>query len=146
MSDNDHEFDIDNIGDIVIDLSSYDAGNTITIDPSYYGAGMSTSSISSIGTAGATLSYGAGTSASTWASTSYDSGMHVNGNITLQNDGDLKLGDRSLKEFMTKIEDRLAILVPDPEKLEKFQALKTAYEHYKTLERLCQIEEKEEDK
>jgi hypothetical protein len=38
----------------------------------------------------------------------------------------------------------MAILVPDPEKLEKFEALKRAYEHYKTMERLCQIEEQDE--
>jgi hypothetical protein len=59
---------------------------------------------------------------------------------------DIKIGDRSLKEFMIKMEERLAILVPDPNKLEKFQALKKAYEHYKTLESLCIEEPKEEDK
>ena len=35
-----------------------------------------------------------------------------------------------------KINERLAILVPDPAKLEKYAALKKAYEHYKTLEEL----------
>ena len=35
------------------------------------------------------------------------------------------------------MEQRLAILVPDPTKLEKFEALKKAYEHYKTMESLC---------
>lgn len=39
------------------------------------------------------------------------------------------------------IENRLNILVPDPEKLEKFEALQKAYEHYKHLEKLCEIEE-----
>lgn len=71
------------------------------------------------------------------------------GNITLGNthnsldvkgdanfDGDIKFKGKSLEELFTKIEDRLAILQPDPKKLEKYEALRKAYEHYKTLERL----------
>jgi hypothetical protein len=58
---------------------------------------------------------------------------------------DLKIDGKSLKEFMSKMEQRLAILVPDPTKLEKFEALKKAYEHYKTMESLCFDEPKEED-
>ncbi len=50
---------------------------------------------------------------------------------------DIKIDGQSLKEFMKKMEQRLAILVPDPVKLEKFEALKKAYEHYKTMESLC---------
>ena len=42
------------------------------------------------------------------------------------------------------MEQRLSILVPDPEKLEKFEALKKAYEHYKTMEALCFPNDKEE--
>lgn len=44
----------------------------------------------------------------------------------------------SLKENFEKINERLAILVPDLAKLEKFAALKAAYEHYKLLEKICQ--------
>jgi hypothetical protein len=58
---------------------------------------------------------------------------------------DITVGGKSLKEFMTKMEERLAILVPDPAKLEQFQALKKAYEHYKLMEKLCQEQPKEED-
>jgi len=50
---------------------------------------------------------------------------------------DIKIDGQSLKQFMKKMEQRLAILVPDPKKLEKFEALKKAYEHYKTMESLC---------
>lgn len=64
--------------------------------------------------------------------------------VTLGNNGiemdescDLKIGDISLKDFMQQMSDRLAILQPDPKKLEKFEALKQAYEHYKLLEKLC---------
>jgi hypothetical protein len=66
--------------------------------------------------------------------------------ISIAEAGDIKLGERSLKEFMLKMEERMAILVPDPKKLEKFAALKKAYEHYKTLESLCFIEEEVEQK
>lgn len=57
--------------------------------------------------------------------------------INVAEGADIKIGNKSLKEFMSKMEDRLAILQPDPDKLEKFEALKKAYEHYKTVEALC---------
>jgi hypothetical protein len=65
--------------------------------------------------------------------------------ISMEAGTDIKLGGKSLKEFMNKMEERLAILVPDPKKLEKFEALKKAYEHYKTMESLC-FDEPEEEK
>ena len=46
---------------------------------------------------------------------------------------------------MEKIESRLAILTPDPEKLEHFEALKKAYDHYKALEALCQLPKEDKD-
>ena len=46
---------------------------------------------------------------------------------------------------MTKMEERLAILVPDPVKMEKFEALKKAYDHYKLMEKLCQEEPEKDD-
>lgn len=52
-------------------------------------------------------------------------------------DGDVKIQGHSILHLLNKIEDRLAVLQePSPERLEKFAALKKAYEHYKTLERL----------
>jgi chemotaxis protein CheY-P-specific phosphatase CheC len=60
----------------------------------------------------------------------------LSGGLNLDKDADIKIGDRSLKEFMDTVSDRLAILQPDPAKLEQFAALKAAYEHYKMLERL----------
>lgn len=51
--------------------------------------------------------------------------------------GDIKIGNRSLKNFMDSVEKRLCILDnPDPEKLAKFAALKEAYEYYKLMEKL----------
>ena len=70
----------------------------------------------------------------TW-SISTNPGLHVKDDATFE--GDIKWKGRSLGKLMEKIEDRLAILQePDAEKLEKFAALKKAYDHYKTLERL----------
>jgi hypothetical protein len=38
---------------------------------------------------------------------------------------------------LAAIEERLAILTPDLQKLEKYSALKQAYDNYKLLETLC---------
>jgi len=43
---------------------------------------------------------------------------------------------KHLQEQLDSINERLAILQPNPEHLEKYDALREAYEHYKTLERL----------
>jgi hypothetical protein len=43
------------------------------------------------------------------------------------------------------IESRLSILKPDPEKLEKWEALREAYEHYKSLETLIGNGDLEDD-
>jgi hypothetical protein len=61
--------------------------------------------------------------------------LKVTGNADF--DGDVKIQGHSIVKLLKSIEDRLAILQePTPEKLEKFAALKKAYDHYKTLERL----------
>ena len=71
----------------------------------------------------------------------FDSGVNIKeGDLQIHEDGDIKIGNRSLKTFMDTMEKRLAILQPDPEKLEKFEALRKAYEHYKTVEALCHDE------
>jgi hypothetical protein len=69
----------------------------------------------------------------TWGSS--DSSIQVNGDAAFE--GDIKWKGRSLGKLLEKIEDRLAIISePDPEKLEKYAALKKAYDHYKLLEKL----------
>lgn len=63
------------------------------------------------------------------------SGLHVSADAVF--DGDIKWKGRSLGTLLEKIEDRLAIIQdPDLEKLEKFAALKKAYDNYKLLEKL----------
>lgn len=96
--------------------------------------------------AGGTYTINTGTSNGTWSSsvpwittTTNTPGIQVKGDAEF--DGDLKVKGKSLNEWMETMEKRLAILVPDPKKLEKFEALQKAYRHYKMLEALCEIED-----
>jgi len=97
------------------------------------GTGSATTNPYTTNTTGSYLySTGAGTQ---WSTITPSSNLNVKGDAEFE--GDIKWKGRSLGKLMEKIEDRLAILQePDPEKLEKFAALKKAYDHYKTLERL----------
>lgn len=74
---------------------------------------------------------------------SSSAGLHVTSNA--QFDGDVKIKGVSILETLNKIEKRLSILRPDPEKLAHFESLKKAYEHYKTLEALCELPEKDKE-
>jgi len=57
-------------------------------------------------------------------------------------EGNLKVKGRDLVKLLDTIEDRFAIISdPDPKKLEKFKALKKAYDHYKLMEKLIGEEE-----
>ena len=61
-------------------------------------------------------------------------------------EGDLRVGGRSVLESLERIEKRLAILVPNPKLLDKYEALQQAWEHYKTLEALCVEQDHDPDK
>lgn len=74
---------------------------------------------------------------------SNSNGLHVHGDAEFE--GDIKVKGKSLNDFMETLEKRLAILQPDPEKLEKFEALQKAYAHYKTLEALCEVQKDEDE-
>jgi hypothetical protein len=148
MANTDDELTIsqlDNLDNMSIDLSS----------------SMNNYSFSTTGATGASGSYyvstGAGSNG-TWNTTSpyifstnntgigniTKAGLHVTSDAEF--DGDIKWKGRSLGELLTTIEKRLAILIPDPAKLEHFEALQKAYQHYKTLEALCEIPEKKDDR
>jgi len=86
------------------------------------------------GTAGSYL-YSNGASSYSWGA-SPSSNLSVSGDAEIE--GDLKVGGVSIKKSLEAINDRLAILQPNPEKLEKYEALRKAYEHYKLLEKLVQ--------
>jgi hypothetical protein len=79
------------------------------------------------------------TSNNTWTNSTSSPTIQVTGDAEF--DGDVKLKGKSLTSWMETMEKRLAILVPDPKKLEKFEALQKAYNHYKMLEALCDIED-----
>ena len=69
----------------------------------------------------------------TWANGTNSTG----GKLVLEGEGaDIKINGKSLRDFMDTMEKRLAILVPDPAKLEKYEALKKAYNHYILMEKL----------
>lgn len=90
--------------------------------------------------------YTNGTNSSNWASIT-GSNKHPSIQITgdAEFEGKVKINGQDLAQFMETLSKRLAILVPDPEKLEHFAALKKAYDHYKTLEALCEVPKKEEE-
>lgn len=78
-----------------------------------------------IGTPGLTWhTYPGTTTSPTWIDTSYSNSI------------DWSAGAR-IEKRLAVIEERLAILTEDKEGMEKFPALKEAYEHYKMIERLC---------
>ena len=161
--------------DIEIDLSSYGAAqastitdtldtitltgpvqysnvNTITLpSPSttftYSGMGATVGGITTINNINSNTQWATGSSGYTFNNTITPNTVNISTTgIEMAAGTDIKIDGHSLKEFMKKMEQRLAILVPDPKKLEKFEALKKAYEHYKTMESLCFDEPIEEPK
>jgi len=143
--------------DIEIDLSSYGAqGSTMidtldTITLTGSGTTITLPSTSYSYSPGATVGgittnqWTTGTNGYTFTNVTAPTVNISNTGIDMAAGTDIKVDGKSLKQFMDKMEERLAILVPDPAKLEKFQALKKAYEHYKLMEQLCQEQPKEEE-
>ena len=152
------------IGSDTLTLPSFDFNSsgldTITLTPpstgfsgySSGGAGISSITIPSNTTTTYTIngysgSNGYGTVSGAGSSSSVWGGGYTNqASISIPENGDIKIGDMSLKDLMLKMCDRLAILQPDMEKLEKFAALKKAYENYKLLEKLCMDDTPKEKK
>lgn len=90
------------------------------------------------------LAVGSGTSITSvstgsvnWSNSS--SSMRIEGGLDIT--GSLTVQGQDLQELLNQINDRLAILVPDEDKLKKFAALKQAYDNYKLLEQLCRDED-----
>jgi len=124
---------------IIGNISVWDGTSILTDNSIISGSGGSADTITLSGLYNSTGTYytGGSGSAGSWNSIPSLGPLTYNNNITMSDEADVIIGTRSLKTFMEKVEDRLAILQPDPEKLEKFAALKAAYEHYKLLEALC---------
>jgi len=128
------------------------SGSDITVDVSNYCAAQPTYHISG-GAADDTVildtsdwQTGSLTSASTLAwsgsydnysiSSSYTGDPNVtigHGGLDMKDDCDIKIGERSLKEFMDKVEDQLAILRPAPALEEKWEGLKELRRQYESL-------------
>lgn len=102
-------------------------------------AGASTVTMSGAGGSGGSgsilMASGTGTG-TTWANNT-NTKISAKGQLHLDGeDADLIMNGISLKDTLNGITDRLAILQPKPELLEKYENLREAYEHYKTLEAL----------
>jgi hypothetical protein len=121
---------------ITLDSSTMYSANTITLPSSSF----------TVGSAGSTL-YSTGAGSYNWNNvTTTSSSVNISSDgIDMAAGTDISIDGKSLKTFMNKMEERLAILVPNPAKLEQFEALKKAYEHYKLMESLCQEQPKEEE-
>jgi hypothetical protein len=100
------------------------------------GNSASTISISGAGTNGQVLTMANGSTGTTWANTNV-ARTTARGQLHLEGeDADLVINGVKLSDILNGITDRLAILQPKPELLEKYENLREAYEHYKTLEAL----------
>lgn len=78
-----------------------------------------------------TYSYGnSNISISVAGKSSFNDDVEINAN--------LKVKGIDIVKLLEGIQSRLHILIPDPEKLEHYESLKKAYNHYKMLEALCE--------
>jgi len=123
-----------------IDLSGLNMSYSIGAQGSAYGnittsAGANGTSGSYYYTNGTSNNFGWANSNISITSNQTQSALNVTGDAEFE--GDIKWKGRKLSTLLEKIESRLAILEEaDPKKLEKFAALKKAYENYKLLEKL----------
>jgi hypothetical protein len=123
------------LSDSIIDLNDYtiDTSNinsSITLDSSLYN-----NSFISTGTSGASYSWVQPyTDYSITGTSSPNIQINTDG-ITMKPEADLKIGDRSLKDFMDRVEDRLAILHPNEALEDKWEQLKELRRQYEALEK-----------
>lgn len=139
--------------------SSDDIGTTITIDASNSIYSIDASNYPTILSGAYNTTWGAVGTQSTLSNGNYygtpnysftnssigaatKKGLSVTGDAEF--DGDLTVKGVSIVTAIEQINKRLAILVPDPAKLEKFESLKRAYDNYKTLEALCELPPEDE--
>jgi hypothetical protein len=137
MQDDDVKITLEDIGDIECaniapldfdTLTFTDHSDLIDLGSMAGSYNLTTAAIPTI-----TLAGSGGTGAYNWNS----HGTYTNTWTNAEIDGSLTIGGVNIMNILNTINDRLAILVPDPSKLEKYSALKEAYDHYKTLEALC---------
>ena len=153
MSDYIYNYSENDFGNVTINLSDHTNSmnssltggvDTITLDPGTFNF----SGIGAMGSSGSNYTIGGLTGANYNTNYTFSTTAGFNGTgsstvdlgdkgIAVKNGADITINGKSLSEFMDTVGARLGILQPKPELLEKFEALKQAYEHYKTLEALC---------
>jgi len=150
MSDDTVSNDADFGDEFIITIPDEDY-DKYKIDMSNYSSSILSGYNTTVGTINSTIGAN-GSSGSYYGNTNYTfsnitsssakNGLHVTSNAVF--DGDLTVKGVNITEMLETINKRLAILVPDPAKLEHFEALKRAYENYKTLEALCELPTKDD--
>jgi len=121
--------DLGNLTPLLNTVSLSGTGASATYNIGAQGSGGASGYQSIYNTAGPTYS---------WHTLNQPNKVNIHGGgIELDEDADITIGGRSMRKILEGIEQRLSILVPDPKKLEHYEALRQAYEHYKTLEALC---------
>lgn len=123
--------------DVTLDISDYGAAQSVyTIEP------IDTLDIGNIDWNNMNSTITAGSSDTlTWSDSNYQYNFGtVNPKVSVDSDGlqikdggDITIGDRSMKEFMDKVEDQLAILRPAPELEERWDQLKDLRKQYESL-------------
>jgi hypothetical protein len=161
MSECDHTIDLDDSFQIsALTTAQIPSLSSIT-GPFNSGLGASGNAATYLGASGSNGTYSITTNGngnSMWTTSPYQTNSNVFGTISnggtpsikvsgdAEFEGKVMINGQDLAQFMETMSKRLSILVPDPKKLEHFKALQKAYDHYKTLEALCQLPENADDK
>ena len=80
-----------------------------------------------------TVDYDQLSGANGWGTTSIQSGLDITGE-----DADITLNGKSMRDWMSKVEERLAILEPNPELEAEWAELKELGERYRAMEQELQ--------
>ena len=108
-------------------IGGYSGLDTITIDSSMY-------SINSSITSPTTFTYDP--SNITWTNSNTSASVNIDTNgINVKEGGDIKIGGKSLSDAIGAIEERLAILNPNPELEERWEQLKELRKQYIEMEK-----------
>ena len=114
-----------------------------------YTSGLTSSQLSAITTAkynvlsGALPTYAINANTATsinatvWSSSSFQSSYKISANYSEITADSFKIKNIDVGRTLEEISSRLAIIMPDIKKLEKYAALKRAYDNYKMIEALC---------
>ncbi len=107
-------------------------GSSYTFD---YGAIPTMATSYTIPNGGYTLSSGTST-VSSWSAYNYDAGVNITTDgITMKEGTDIKVGGKSLLDAISKIEERLNILHPNPALEDRWEQLKSLRQQYIDLEK-----------